>query len=108
MNLSHVSNYQFELYSRAQQYELYLYTSPKETRHPRARLFTTFSAYDDIVDRNSVNPGKQRFEKMIAGMYLGEIVRLVLLDLCKQGIVFGEEAIEVLEREGNSRAPQPH
>ena len=45
---------------------------------------------------------------MIAGMYLGEIVRLVLLDLCKQGIVFGEEAIEVLEREGNSRAPQPH
>lgn len=39
---------------------------------------------------------------MIAGMYLGEIVRLVLLDLCRAGIVFGEEAIEVLEREGNS------
>lgn len=57
--------------------------------------------YDDIIDANSVHPGKQRFEKMIAGMYLGEIVRLVLLDLCKQGIVFGEEAIEVLEREGS-------
>ena len=32
--------------------------------------------YDDIIDQNSVNVGRQRYEKMIAGMYLGEIVRL--------------------------------
>ena len=32
--------------------------------------------YDDIIDQNSVNIGRQRYEKMIAGMYLGEIVRL--------------------------------
>ena len=37
---------------------------------------------------------------MIAGMYLGEIVRLILLDLCKQGVVFGEEALDVLETKG--------
>ena len=32
--------------------------------------------YDEIIDQNSVNVGRQRYEKMIAGMYLGEIVRL--------------------------------
>lgn len=57
--------------------------------------------YDDVVDEHSVNRGKQRFEKMIAGMYLGEIVRLILLDLCKQGVVFGEEALDVLETKGS-------
>merc|ERR1719441_13322 len=40
-------------------------------------------------------------KKMIAGMYLGEIVRLILLDLCKQGVVFGEEALDVLETKGS-------
>ena len=29
-----------------------------------------------------------RFEKMISGMYLGEIVRLVLLDLASRGLAF--------------------
>lgn len=57
--------------------------------------------YDDIVDENSVHPGKQRFEKMIAGMYLGELVRLILLDLCREGIVFGSDSIEILERPGS-------
>ena len=53
-----------------------------------------------MVDEKSVHPGKQRFEKMIAGMYLGEIVRLILLDLCKEGIVFGDDSLEILERKG--------
>ncbi len=30
-----------------------------------------------IVDEGSLNPGKQPFEKMISGMYMGEIVRQV-------------------------------
>ena len=37
--------------------------------------------YDEIIDRESPRPGQQTFEKMIAGVYLGEIYRLVLLDL---------------------------
>ena len=37
--------------------------------------------YDEIIDRESPRPGQQTFEKMIAGLYLGEIYRLVLLDL---------------------------
>uniref|UniRef100_A0A669EXQ3 Hexokinase-2 n=1 Tax=Oreochromis niloticus TaxID=8128 RepID=A0A669EXQ3_ORENI len=44
--------------------------------------------FDAEVDHNSVNPGKQRFEKLTSGMYLGEIVREVLLDLTRGGLLF--------------------
>lgn len=37
--------------------------------------------YDHIIDRDSPRPGQQAFEKMTAGLYLGEIFRLVLVDL---------------------------
>ena len=37
--------------------------------------------YDKIIDADSPRPGQQAFEKMISGLYLGEIFRLVLLDL---------------------------
>lgn len=37
--------------------------------------------FDIAIDRDSPRPGQQAFEKMIAGLYLGEIFRLVLLDL---------------------------
>ncbi|KAF7544555.1 hypothetical protein G7Z17_g9858 [Cylindrodendrum hubeiense] len=39
------------------------------------------TAYDVTIDRDSPRPGQQAFEKMIAGLYLGEIFRLVMLDL---------------------------
>ena len=37
--------------------------------------------YDVIIDKESPRPGQQTFEKMIAGLYLGELFRLVCLDL---------------------------
>jgi hexokinase len=37
--------------------------------------------YDTIIDETSPRPGQQAFEKMIAGLYLGEIFRLVIVDL---------------------------
>jgi hexokinase len=37
--------------------------------------------YDIIIDKDSPRPGQQTFEKMVAGLYLGEIFRLVLLEL---------------------------
>ncbi|KAI3395412.1 hypothetical protein diail_1341 [Diaporthe ilicicola] len=37
--------------------------------------------YDIIVDKDSPRPGQQAFEKMIAGLYLGEIFRLIMVDL---------------------------
>ena len=41
------------------------------------------TAYDRAIDANSVNPGFEMFEKRISGMYLGEILRLVMLSLIK-------------------------
>lgn len=37
--------------------------------------------YDDKLDLASESPGTQRLEKMVAGKYLGEIVRLVAADV---------------------------
>lgn len=37
--------------------------------------------YDILIDKESPRPDQQAFEKMIAGLYLGEIFRLVLVDL---------------------------
>ena len=44
--------------------------------------------YDIELDRASENPGKQIFEKMMSGMYLGEISRLAIVDLIHCGILF--------------------
>ncbi|KAJ3348174.1 hexokinase A [Entophlyctis luteolus] len=44
--------------------------------------------YDVKVDRSSKEVGKRTFEKMISGMYLGEIVRFALMDLTKTGDIF--------------------
>lgn len=39
--------------------------------------------YDEILDKDSVNPGIQMFEKRISGMFLGEILRVVLHSMVK-------------------------
>eukprot|EP00755_Sulcionema_specki_P009797 Sspe_Gene.44701::Locus_21935_Transcript_1_1_Confidence_1.000_Length_1740::g.44701::m.44701/K00844/HK; hexokinase len=46
-----------------------------------------FTPMDNEVDQYSPNRGKQRFEKMISGMYLGEIARLTLLHLVQHGVL---------------------
>ncbi|XP_062463571.1 hexokinase-3 [Pezoporus occidentalis] len=48
-------------------------------------IFTTF---DRMVDEKTINPGKQRFEKLISGMYLGEIVRYILLAMVEKRVLF--------------------
>jgi hexokinase len=37
--------------------------------------------YDVIIDKESPRPGQQAFEKMIAGLYLGEVFRLIMVEL---------------------------
>jgi len=55
--------------------------------------------WDRAVDEMSVNPGKQIFEKMISGMYMGELIRQVLVDLMKDDLIFFEANREkILER----------
>lgn len=39
------------------------------------------TAYDEAVDKQSVNPGIQMFEKRVSGMFLGEILRRAMLAL---------------------------
>jgi len=56
--------------------------------------------YDRLVDGSSINAGRQLFEKMISGMYLGEIVRLVLCNLTEQGVLFNGKKSPALETYG--------
>uniref|UniRef100_A0A671YIM2 Hexokinase-2 n=1 Tax=Sparus aurata TaxID=8175 RepID=A0A671YIM2_SPAAU len=56
--------------------------------------------YDMEVNQNSINPGRQRFEKLTSGMYLGEIVRQVLLDLTRGGLLFRGHVTETLKTPG--------
>lgn len=59
------------------------------------------TVYDAYIDKTSPRPGQQLFEKMVAGLYLGEIFRLVLLDLHKNEEVhlFQNQNIKELEIE---------
>ena len=57
--------------------------------------------FDNKVDRESINPHFQAYEKFISGMYLGEITRNVLLalvDATPQPILFAGKATERLNK----------
>ena len=53
--------------------------------------------YDRDLDRESVNPGIQMFEKRVSGMFLGEILRRALLKLVE------DEAVPLFSDEDSSR-----
>jgi hexokinase len=55
------------------------------------------TSYDETIDRESPRPGEQTFEKMSAGLYLGEIFRLVLEDLHGKGLVFKNQDVSKLQ-----------
>uniref|UniRef100_A0A8C7EZF8 Hexokinase-2 n=1 Tax=Oncorhynchus kisutch TaxID=8019 RepID=A0A8C7EZF8_ONCKI len=56
--------------------------------------------FDRAVDDCATNPGKQRYEKMISGMYLGEIVRNILLEFTAKGLLFRGKLSERLKTRG--------
>ncbi|XP_019587223.1 hexokinase-4 isoform X3 [Rhinolophus sinicus] len=56
--------------------------------------------YDRMVDESSLNPGQQLYEKLIGGKYMGELVRLVLLKLVDENLLFHGEASEQLRTRG--------
>lgn len=45
--------------------------------------------YDMQLDRESINPGEQVLEKMVSGMYLGELVLYIVKDIIKRNSLFG-------------------
>jgi hexokinase len=56
--------------------------------------------WDRQIDKESPRPGQQAYEKMIAGLYLGEIFRLVLIDLHEDKNIhlFEGQSIEKLKK----------
>ncbi|XP_077080097.1 hexokinase-4 [Siphateles boraxobius] len=56
--------------------------------------------YDRVVDESSLNPGHQLYEKLIGGKYMGELVRLVLLKLVNEDLLFNGEASDLLKTRG--------
>lgn len=63
------------------------------------------SDYDNALDFESLNPGEQIYEKMISGMYLGEIVRRILLKLAHDASLFGDVVPTKLEQRFILRTP---
>ncbi|CCD13108.1 unnamed protein product [Trypanosoma congolense IL3000] len=49
------------------------------------RFVLPTTRYDEEIDAASLNKGHQAFEKMISGMYLGEIARRVIVHLASIG-----------------------
>ncbi|XP_010915190.1 hexokinase-2 [Elaeis guineensis] len=61
--------------------------------------------YDQALDLESLNPGEQIFEKLISGMYLGELVRRVLLKMAEEAALFGDSVPPKLEIQFILRTP---
>ncbi|OKL64265.1 hypothetical protein UA08_00931 [Talaromyces atroroseus] len=58
--------------------------------------------FDDEIDETSTDPGVQMFEKRVSGLYLGELLRLALVRLVRQGaseMTFDEES-QLFRRQG--------
>ena len=54
----------------------------------------TQNVYDRLLDKDSINEGEHIAEKMVSGLYLGELTRLVLMDLVNKGLLFGGNLTE--------------
>ncbi len=50
------------------------------------------TAWDKTLDQESNNTGEQILEKMVSGMYLGELCRLILKGFIDRGALFGGES----------------
>ncbi|CAF4801622.1 unnamed protein product [Pieris macdunnoughi] len=57
--------------------------------------------FDREIDTKSINPGKQIQEKMISGMYMGELVRLALVKYTHMGLLFGGRGSDLLFQRGS-------
>lgn len=62
------------------------------------RKILPLTQFDRKLDRESINVGQQIFEKAIAGMYLGEIVRNIIVSLIDQGLLFGGQSAPALNK----------
>lgn len=54
--------------------------------------------FDIQIDEESPRPGQQAFEKMSSGYYLGELLRLALIETYNKGLIFKGEDISKLQK----------
>ncbi len=59
------------------------------------------TSWDQSVDNESINPGMHVYEKMISGMYMGDIVRHILKDLADKKLIFQDLNKEKLGQKGS-------
>lgn len=66
------------------------------------------TCYDRDLDAASVNPGAMPLEKMVSGMYLGEIARRVLVDAVQRDVLFlnAAGALKRFKRKGSLTTPE--
>uniref|UniRef100_A0A1A9WH76 Phosphotransferase n=1 Tax=Glossina brevipalpis TaxID=37001 RepID=A0A1A9WH76_9MUSC len=57
------------------------------------------SQFDLDLDAASINPGKVTFDKMVAGMYMGEIVRLIMIECINAGAMFKGNMSEQIQKQ---------
>ncbi|KAJ6134111.1 hypothetical protein N7523_000433 [Penicillium sp. IBT 18751x] len=55
--------------------------------------------WDHQLDRESLRPGTQRYEKMVAGLYVGEMLRLIMVNLHEENKLFKGQDITRLRCE---------
>ncbi|CAG8214415.1 unnamed protein product, partial [Penicillium nalgiovense] len=60
--------------------------------------------FDKEIDKTSARPGQQTYEKMVAAMYLGELLRLILLHLHESIGLFGDANVARLRNSGTMDA----
>jgi len=49
------------------------------------------TSWDEQLDAKTENPGQQVLEKMVSGMYLGELTRIILVDLKTKGLLLVDQ-----------------
>ncbi|GAA5807927.1 hypothetical protein MFLAVUS_001307 [Mucor flavus] len=62
------------------------------------RRVLPLTVYDNKMDRESLNVHQQLYEKMVAGMYLGEITRNALIELIDRQLLFNGESSKDLNK----------
>ncbi|CAE6411520.1 hexokinase [Rhizoctonia solani AG-1 IB] len=62
------------------------------------RAVLDVTPFDNKLDRESINPRFQCFEKLISGMYLGEITRNILLYLIDNNMLFSGRSTNELNK----------
>lgn len=85
------------------------YLEPKPAGYPRPMYINIEAGnfdkipgnkYDALLDSYSARPGAGKMEKMCAGRYIGELLRLVLLEVATQKLLFNGSCPVFLQAEG--------